>query len=308
MNLKKPKFWDSKKPNLNAYLLYPIAFFVETTKKLLPKPTKKKFKIKTICIGNIYLGGTGKTSLSIKLNKLLNDRNIKSCFIKKYYRKQIDEQKLLEKSGKLFLSSKRINAIEQAESQNYDIAILDDGLQDKTIKYDLSFVCFNNKNWIGNGMTLPAGPLRENINKIKNYDHIFLNGNLENIDYLTQEINKISPNINIHLGKYEPINLNEFKKNKKYLVFSGIGNHHTFVEMIKKNSLDVIKDLEFSDHYYYKRSDIDKITNEADKLNCEIITTEKDFQRLADFDENRIKVMKTELKIIDEDKFLKLII
>ena len=308
MNLKKPRFWDSKKPNLNAYLLYPIAFFIETTKKLFPQPNKKKFKIKTICIGNIYLGGTGKTSLSIKLNKLLNDRNIKSCFIKKDYKKQIDEQKLLEKNGRLFLSSKRIDAIEQAESQNYDIAILDDGLQDKTIDYDLCFVCFNNINWIGNGMTLPAGPLRENINKIKNYDHIFLNGNLENLDFLTQEINKISSNINIHLGKYEPINLDEFEKNKKYLVFSGIGNHRTFVEMIKKNGLEVIKDLEFSDHYYYRKSDIDKIINEADKLNCEIITTEKDFLRLTDFDESRIKVIKTELKIIDENKFLKLII
>ena len=90
MNLKKPKFWDHKKPNLNAYLLYPLAFFIETIKKLFPKPNKKKFKIKTICIGNIYLGGTGKPSLSITFNKLLNKRNIKSCFIKKYYKKQIN--------------------------------------------------------------------------------------------------------------------------------------------------------------------------------------------------------------------------
>ncbi|MDC0167525.1 tetraacyldisaccharide 4'-kinase, partial [Candidatus Pelagibacter sp.] len=253
MNLKKPKFWDKKKPNLNAYLLYPIAVFIELIKTLFPKPKKKKFKIKTICVGNIYLGGTGKTSLSIKLNKLLNERNIKSCFIKKYYKNQIDEQKLLEKNGKLFLYLKRTDALEQAESQNYEIAILDDGLQDKTIDFDFSFVCFNNINWIGNGMTLPAGPLRENVNKIKKYNNIFLNGNLENIDYLTKEIHKINSNINIHLGKYEPVNLDDFKKNKRYLVFSGIGNHQTFVSMIKKNGLEVLKDLEFSDHYAYTK-------------------------------------------------------
>ena len=308
MNLKKPKFWDYKKPNLNAYLLYPIAFFIETTKKLFLRPNKKKFKIKTICVGNIYLGGTGKTSLSIKLNKLLDERNIKSCFIKKYYKKQIDEQKLLEKNGRLFLCSNRIDAVKQAESQNYDVAILDDGLQDKTIDYDLSFVCFNNINWIGNGMTLPAGPLRENIKKIQNYDHIFLNGNLENIEHLTKEINKINSNINIHLGKYEPINLDEFKKNKKYLVFSGIGNHQTFVSMIKKNGLEVLIDLEFSDHHIYTKKDIDKILNEADNLNCEIITTEKDFLRLSNYNVSRIKIMKAELNIIDEDKLIKSII
>ena len=308
MNLKKPKFWDNKKPNLNAYLLYPIAFFIDLAKILFPKPNKKKFKIKTICIGNIYLGGTGKTSLSIKLNKLLNERNIKSCFIKKYYKNQIDEQKLLEKNGKLFLSSRRIDALKQAESQNYEVAILDDGLQDKTIDYDFSFVCFNNLNWIGNGMTIPAGPLRENINKIKKYNHIFLNGNLEDIDYLTQEIYKLNSNINIHLGKYEPINLDKFNKDKKYLVFSGIGNHQTFVSMIKKNGLEVLKDLEFSDHYSYTKKDIDEILTNADNLNCEIITTEKDFLRLNNYNVNKIKIMKTELKIIDEDKLIKSII
>ena len=308
MNLKKPKFWDKKKPNLNAYLLYPIAVFIELIKTLFPKPKKKKFKIKTICVGNIYLGGTGKTSLSIKLNKLFNERNIKSCFIKKYYKNQIDEQKLLEKNGKLFLSSKRTDALKQAESQNYEIAILDDGLQDKTIDFDFSFVCFNNINWIGNGMTLPAGPLREHVNKIKKYNNIFLNGNLENIDYLTKEIHKINSNINIHLGKYEPVNLNDFKKNKRYLVFSGIGNHQTFVSMIKKNGLEVLKDLEFSDHYAYTKKDIEKILNEADNLSCEIVTTEKDFIRLTNYNVSKIKMMKVELKIIDEDKLIESII
>ena len=308
MNLKKPKFWDNKRPNLYAYLLYPIAFFIDTSKILFKKSSKKKFKIKTICVGNIYLGGTGKTSLSIKINELLNERNIKSCFIKKYYTNQIDEQKLLEKNGKLFLSSKRVDAIKQAENKNYKIAIFDDGLQDSSIDYDLSFVCFNNINWIGNGMTIPAGPLREKINNIKNYDHIFLNGNMEDIENLTKEIHEINPNINIHLGKYEPTNIDEFNKNNKYLVFSGIGNHQTFLSMIKTNGLEVLKDLEFPDHYAYTTKDIDKILSEASNLNCEIITTEKDFLRLNYTNESRIKVMKAELKIIDENKLMKFII
>ena len=308
MNIKKPKFWDKKKPNLIAYLLFPIAIFINIIKSLIQKSKKKKFNIKTICVGNFYLGGTGKTSLSIKINKLLNQRNIKSCFIKKFYKNQVDEQKLLENNGKLFLSSDRSNAIKQAENQNYDIAIFDDGLQDETIDYDLRFVCFNNINWIGNGMTIPAGPLRENINNIKNYDHLFLNGNLENIDDLTKEINKINSNINIHLGKYEPINLNEFDINKNYLVFSGIGNHQTFISTVKQNGLRVVKDIEFSDHYAYTKKDIEKILNEANYLNCGIITTEKDFQRLNDFNISRIKVLKVDLKIIDENKLLKSII
>ena len=66
----------------------------------------------------------------------------------------------------MFLSSKRLNALEEAQNENYDIAILDDGLQDSSCYYDLRFVCFNNINWIGNGLTLPSGPLRENLNNL----------------------------------------------------------------------------------------------------------------------------------------------
>ena len=308
MNLKKPKFWAYKKPNFVAYLLYPISLLVKSIDFLRIKSDRKKFKIKTVCIGNIYLGGTGKTSLSIKLNEILNKKNFKSCFVKKYYKNQIDEQKLLQSKGELFLSTKRIDAIKKAENENFDIAILDDGLQDKSIDYDLSIVCFNNLNWIGNGMTLPAGPLRENINNLKNYSHVFLNGNLENTEVLIKNIYEINPNISIHLGQYKPINLENFDKNKKYLVFSGIGNHATFVSMIKISGLKVLKDIEYPDHYPYSKQDLDKILNEANTLNCDVITTEKDHQRLKLFNQDKIKIIKSELKILDETKLINSII
>ena len=308
MILKKPKFWDYRKPNLIAYLLFPISYFLNVINCLIIKSDKKKFKIKTICVGNIYLGGTGKTSLCIKLNKILKLHNFKCCFVKKYHKDQIDEQEILKNQGRLFLSFKRTNAIQEAEDENYDIAILDDGLQDRTVAYNLSFVCFNNLNWIGNGMTIPSGPLRENIKNLKNYDNLFLNGNLENIDSLKKEILKINSSIKIHLSTYEPINLNEFPKNKKYLVFSGIGNHQTFISMIKKNGLEIIKEIEFPDHYKYSKKDINNVINEANNLNCEIITTEKDYQRIKNMNLSKIKVLKAELKIIDEDKLINAIV
>ena len=118
MNLKKPKFWDYKKPNTLAYLLLPISFIIKFINSLKLKSKIKKSKIKTICVGNIYLGGTGKTSLSIKINEIFIKKNIKSCFVKKYYQDQIDEQKLLESRGKLFTSHKRLNAIDHAVSKD----------------------------------------------------------------------------------------------------------------------------------------------------------------------------------------------
>ena len=308
MNLKKPKFWDYNKPNIFAYFLYPFALLIKLLSFLNSKKNKKKVKIKTICVGNIYLGGTGKTSLSIKINDLLKKRNIKSCFIKKFYKNQFDEQKLLENEGKLFLSTRRLNAILKAEDEGYEVAILDDGLQDYSIDYDIRFVCFNNFNWKGNGMTIPAGPLREDFINIKKYENIFLNGNLENLNDIKKEILDINPNINIHIGKYEVVNLEEFNKKDNFLVFSGIGNHNTFIAMLKNYGLSIIKDIEFPDHHSYTNKEIDKIIENAVNLNCKVITTEKDYFRLESKNKNKINYIKSNLKIIDEDKLLKTII
>ena len=311
MNLKKPKFWDYRKPNIYAYLLYPLTYLLKIINYLklkLSKQNYRKSNIRTICIGNIYIGGTGKTSLSIKINEILNQNKIKSCFVRKFYKTQIDEQKLLKSRGKLFLSSKRIDAISEAEKKDYKVANCDDGLQDRSINYDLKLICFNNINWIGNGMTLPSGPLREDINNLKNYQHIFLNGNLENIEEITKEILNINSDINIYLGKYEPLNLNEFNKDDEYLVFSGIGNHQTFISMLKNYKLTILKDIEYPDHYKYTKKDIEQLLQSANKLNCKIITTEKDFLRLEGAGKEKIKYLKSELKILNEEKLLNLLI
>ena len=85
MNLKKPKFWDFKEPNLIAYILLPFAVLLQYLNNFFKRNDPFKFKIKTVCVGNIYIGGTGKTSLSIQINKILNKKNIKTCFVKKFY-------------------------------------------------------------------------------------------------------------------------------------------------------------------------------------------------------------------------------
>ena len=308
MKLKKPKFWDYEKPNLYATILNPLALFLQLLNSFKKKNYKQDLKIKTICFGNIYLGGTGKTSLCIALKNILDQRKIKSCFIKKYYEDQYDEQNILKKYGKLFTAKRRIDAIKKAENENYDFAILDDGLQDKSIVPDINIVCFNNINWIGNGLTIPAGPLRENINNLKNYDHVILNGNSENLESIKKKILSINSKINIHVGKYEVQNISNFKKSENYLVFSGIGNHKSFISMLKNEGLNVIKDLEFPDHYQYSKAEINKIVLNAEILNCKIITTEKDYLRLENIKSDKIQFVKSQIKIFDESKFLSAVI
>ena len=308
MKLKKPKFWDNKKPQLFSYLLLPISIILKLIYKIKSKPKLVNLKIKTICVGNIYLGGTGKTSLAIKIKEILEQKNIRACFIKKLYSNQADEQKILSKKGQLFTSKNRVYALDEAISQGYDVAIFDDGLQDATIKYDLEIVCFNNLNWIGNGLTLPAGPLREDINNLKFYDNVFLNGNEEHLIDIKNQIKKINPLININQAKYVPLNIEYFNKEENYLVFSGIGNHRTFVNMLKNNRLKIIVDLEYPDHYQYSKKDFFEIINKAKKYEAKIITTEKDYLRLDSFNRNAIFYIKSSLEILDEKKLTKTLI
>ena len=308
MKLKKPKFWDYDKPNFLALLLWPLSIIYKVIFNLSNKKKIKINSIKTICIGNIYIGGTGKTSLAIKIKQILDQKNIRACFIKKQYADQIDEVKLLQNYGKIFVNKKRIEALKQAASENYEVAIFDDGLQDNSIEFDLIFVCFNKLNWIGNGLVIPAGPLREDINNLKLYNHVFLNGNEEKTEIEKNFIKKINPKTIIYESRYRPLNLEDFDKSEKYLVFSGIGNHKTFINMLKKKKLNILSDLEFPDHFYYKESDLNKIFLKAKKLNARIITTEKDYLRINQSLSKDIKYIKSELEIMDKDSLTRVLI
>jgi tetraacyldisaccharide 4'-kinase len=307
MKIKKPKFWDYKNPTVLAFLLWPLSIIFRLISILNKKNKKKYNNIKTICAGNFYVGGTGKTSLAIKLKEILDKKNIKSCFIKKDYSNQLDEQKLLEKHGKVFTNKSRDKALQMAISENYDVAIFDDGLQDTSIDYDLIFVCFNNLNWIGNSFLIPAGPLRENVSNLRFYNHIFLNGNNENLTNIIKTIKDINLHINIHMSKYKIQNLNNFDINEKYLVFSGIGNHQTFINMLKNNNFNIVRDIEFPDHYDYEDNDLNKIISLSKEFNAKILTTEKDYLRLKEIYTKNIQFIKSKLEINDENKLIKIL-
>ena len=304
MIFKKPKFWDYKKPNFIAYLLLPFSYIVHIYNKLnLSKKISFYGKIKTICVGNIYVGGTGKTPLSIKIIKILKNSNIKTCFIKKEYSNQLDEQKLLSSNGKLFCKKNRVTAANDAFKENFDVAIFDDGLQDKNIKYDIKIVCFNEEVGAGNGCLLPAGPLRESVKNLKKYDVVFLNGNNINESDFEKKIQKDFPHIKIFKSTYSIKNLHEFDTKEQYLVFAGIGNFDSFIDMLKKNNFRILDTIAYPDHYNYSKSDIEKILDIAKLKKAKIITTEKDYIKIAEEYKKEINTIKIELNIANENKF-----
>ena len=303
MKFLKPKFWDKKKPNFLSYLLLPISFIFLILSKIKIHKKKKIQNIKTICVGNIYIGGTGKTTLCIKINEIINSMGLSSCFIKKNYADQKDEQEILNNNGELYCENSRISALKKINSEKISVAIFDDGLQDQKIEYDLSIVCFNKSIGPGNGFLIPSGPLRENIKSLKKYDVVFLNGNDESKSEFEDFLKKKFTHLKVFKSKYKIKNNEEFDKKEKYLVFAGIGNFENLIEMLKMNNFSIIKSLKYPDHYNYKQSDINKIKNIAKDHNAKIITTEKDFLRLSDENQKNISKIDVELDILNRDDF-----
>ena len=305
MKLKKPKFWDYEKPNFISYLLIPFTLIVLINNFFLNLKKEKKFqKIKTICVGNIYLGGTGKTPTTIKIYQILKKLNLNVFTAKKFYRSQVDEKIILEKKTFHITSNSRKQILNDNLNGEKKIFIFDDGLQDRKIKYNLEFVCFDSENWIGNGQLIPSGPLREKLNSLKKYDGIFLKGESDNISKIIESIKNENDKIPIFRTFYNPINLKKFDTSKKYLMFAGIGNPKNFKDMLSENNFNIIDEIFFPDHHPYTENDIYKIKERANFSNAKIITTEKDFVKIPDSQKKDINFLEIDLKIKDESKLI----
>ena len=299
MKIKKPLFWNNY--NLLSLSLIPLSFIVIFFNFIKTLSFKKNFKIKTICVGNIYLGGTGKTPLALKINDILKYK-FKTVFIKKNYLDQIDEQNILSKYGKLICLKFRDIALKIAQRKKYQLAILDDGLQDKSLNYDISIACFNSSDLIGNGLIIPAGPLREKVSSILNYDIVFLNGE-KNKSKFEKKLKQLNPKLKIFRARYAPKNLKSFKFKENFLMFSGIGNPAEFKKTLNKYKFNIKKEIIFPDHYKYKNSDIMKIKKTARRNKLKIITSEKDYYRLSNSQKKNIQYLTIELKIEKENEF-----
>ena len=305
MMLNKPKFWD-KKINFISIFLFPISLLYLSIIFLKKKISKIEiFNVRVICVGNIYLGGTGKTPTSIFLAKEIEDIGKKVTILRKYYKSHEDEHDLIRENFKnLILCKNREIGLRNAEKSGFDIVILDDGLQDYKIKKDIKIVCFNNNQLIGNGLVLPAGPLRENLSALNDANIVIING-VKNLSF-EEKILKINKRIKFFYSLYLPTNLSEFR-NKKLLALAGIGNPENFFKLLEKNNLHIEKKIIFPDHHKFSKKEVEKIVNEADRENLQIIVTEKDYYKLKKFKLDKIRYLKIILKIDNQGELINMI-
>ena len=296
-----------------------------------------RLKAKVISIGNITLGGTGKTSLVEYIARYLSGSRHKLAILSRGYKRRScgcagqalahdvmgDETHMLQKNlgVPVIVDSDRVRGGNLAIKEGHpDTLILDDGFQQWRIKKDLEIVTIDAANPFGNGCLLPRGILREPLFSLGRADIFMLaktnlTPDTQKIKHKLKELNPralIADSVHAPAGFYElggPGKLlsTEELKGKTVILISGIGDPASFEQLISGLGVKIGISLRFEDHYNYSREDLEKAALAAKEKNIDIfVTTEKDAARLtpevAVLRGLKVLVLRIELKIIANEK------
>ena len=298
--MKTPNFWNNK--NIISYSLYPLSLLYYFGYKARCFINHKPYKsdIKVIGIGNLLVGGSGKTPVAIEIAKILKENGKTFCFLSKGYGGNFDgvyklyknssaeefgdEPLILLNYGDVFVSKNRVDGLKFINNNfNYDYIIMDDGLQNPTFIKDKVILVIDGNFCFGNEFIFPAGPLRDKINK-DIYNLVIING--EDKHNLKKYFNDtIISKTNI---------INDIDKTKEYIAFCGLGRPEKFKNTLIDNNIKIKDFIVFEDHHKYTKKDIKKLKS----YNCDLITTEKDWVKIKD---NDIKVLKISIEL-DKEK------
>ncbi len=322
MKAQSPKYFNSK-VGIGIFFL-PLAFvywFISTMKKIFTKPYHSKAKV--VCIGNITLGGVGKTPLVIKVIEELIKKNIRVGVLSRGYKGALSSKNpvLVNKKHTSFdigdevfmifqkfngkvpvcICTNRANGAKVLENR-VDIIIMDDGLQNYTLAKDKSIIVFDGKQTIGNGFIFPAGPLRESLkNGMKKADAVVIMRKINQV--FEKTIFKFKkPVFN---AKTVAKDLEKFM-GKSVIAFAGIGNPQKFYDTLKSEKIKIKRSFEFPDHYQYKDSDFENILKIANGI--PILTTTKDYVKIPSKYQKKIIPVEIDLNITNAKKFIDIIL
>ena len=278
--------------------------------------TPHKTDLAVVCLGNLVAGGTGKTPTAIALMKLLKEKNVFLApgFLTRGYGGKImqaervdeshdpilwgDEALLLHRYGPTFVARKRFEGAQLMAEHGCDAIIMDDGLQHYTLRKDVSFAIINGMMGFGNGMVIPAGPLRQPLAEGFAMSDAFIL-----IDEDERKVrSKLPADKPVFTAQLEVPPTFTLPKATAYVGFCGIGYPAKFKSSLVKAGADIAGWHEFGDHHPYTMGEIEKLVNEALEKKARLITTEKDFARLPDFNKKSlIDVLPIEVIFDDPD-------
>ena len=291
--LKAPKFWYLKKDTFLSRSLYPLSLLFRLGTKIRNIAShNNKFKFPVICIGNIVVGGAGKTPVAIKIGELLKIAGYNPHFISKGYAGIVkrstlvetwhspksvgDEPLLLSQIAPTWIGKDRNNSIKLAKNMGADCIIMDDGFQNPSIHKDFSIIVINAAQEFGNRRVMPAGPLRESIKRGLSRTNLIVM-----IGEITNSLQKIIPDhIPIIEAKFKINNENKIFKGQKITAFAGIAYPEKFFNSLREQGAKIIKEITYPDHHIYDENDLLSLAEIANKTQSILVSTQKDFVRI----------------------------
>lgn len=294
--MRPPEFWNTRHGRAAApvsrTLLLPISWLYQAVSNWkFSRTTPTRLPVPVICVGNINMGGTGKTPLAIKLAQHLMGQGLHPAFLTRGYggnqrgsvrvdpklhshRNVGDEPLLLAEIAPTFVGPDRLASAQMAIQAGANCLIMDDGFQNSSLAKDLSVLALDAEIGLGNGYVFPAGPLREPAGRaLQRADAIVWIG--------PGEMAKQHTELDTFTGAVLSAKLRAEAKppTGKLLAFAGIGRPEKFFSSLRTAGAELVQEIAFADHHAFSAKDVTNLTKWAEKYQARLITTTKDAVR-----------------------------
>lgn len=295
-----PSFWWRETPGALGFVLAPVAkAYGLVAGWRMSRPARSRVSVPVVCVGNFVVGGAGKTPTALALARIARARGLKPGFLTRGYggeeagphlvdlardapERVGDEALVLAAAGPTIVSRDRPSGAEMLAANGVDFIIMDDGFQNSSLAKNFSFVAVDSEVGIGNGMVLPAGPLRASLKvQLPAADALVVIGDGSAADPLVRAAARAGRTV--LRAQLKPTRVKGWRKTP-ILAYAGIGRPEKFFSSLAAIQAPVAKTIAFADHHRYTEVEAERLLAHADAASLRLVTTEKDLARLAGAD------------------------
>lgn len=313
---KSPKFWEDEESVWTKVLLPVSDVYSFFSRMKLNNTSSERVSIPVVCVGNVVLGGAGKTPTVELVCSILKEfgynphiltggyggyiKNVVKVDPSKHYYLQVGDEALLSSMvSPTWIGRNRVNSAKAAILSGADILVMDDGFQNNSLQKDFKILVIDSKQGIGNGHLFPAGPLRESVESaVMKSDIVFIVG--EKNSGIEDIVRSINPNVSVCYGRTHVTDGIEQLKWEKVIGFCGLGYPEKFKCTILDNGLQLEDFIAFSDHHPYTITEIQKLIKASKNTGAKLVTTRKDYIKIPDVFKNDINVIDIKMNALDD--------